>query len=197
VERPDKLRWLKDRLSNKAYVAYGQLPHVIKQSYSTTKEALYSRFEPEFNRDLYRVELEKRVKLDDESWADYGDSLSQLTSKAFPTLQDKAWEQIALNYYLNQLKDPRISLAVKQRRPVDIREAVSATVESQSYLHVTTESHSDNDNYHVDVTTVESTQTAMLKIMEKLIDRLEQLEASSQQEHNGLWKIRYWHCRYY
>jgi len=49
----DKLRWLKVRLSNKAYVAYGRLPHVIKQSYSTTKEALYSHFESEFNRDLY------------------------------------------------------------------------------------------------------------------------------------------------
>jgi len=183
----DKLRWLKVRLSNKAYVAYGRLPHVIKQSYSAAKEALYNRFEPEFKLELYRVELEKRVKLDDESWADYGDSLSQLTSKAFPTLQDKAQEQIALNYYMNQLNDPRISLAVKQRQPVDIREAVSATIELQSYLHVTAEPHSDmpiNDNPHLEVTTIESTQTAMLKIMEKLIDRVEQLEASLQQGHH-------------
>ena len=75
------------------------------------------------------MELEKRVKLDRESWADYGDSLSQLTSKAFSTLQDKAQEQIALNYYMNQLKDPQISLAVKQQQSEDIREAVSATVE--------------------------------------------------------------------
>jgi len=82
----DKLRWLKFSLSNEAYVAYGRLPHVIKQSYSAAKEALYNRFEPEFKHELYRVELKKRFKLDDESWADYGDSLSQLTSKAFPTL---------------------------------------------------------------------------------------------------------------
>jgi len=87
---------------------------------------------------------------------------------------------------MNQLKDSRISLAVKQLRPADIREAVSVTVELQSYLHVTTESHSVYDNYHLDVTTVESTQTAMLKIMEKLIDRVEQLEASSQQQHNDM-----------
>ena len=105
-------------------MAYGRLPHVTKQSYSTAREALYSHFEPEFKHELYRVELKKRVKLDSESWAYYGDSLSQLTSKAFPTLQDKTQEQIALNYYMNQLKDPQISLAVKQRRPEDIREAV-------------------------------------------------------------------------
>jgi len=77
---------------------------------------------------------------------------------------------------MNQLKDPRISLAVKQRRPVDIREAVSATIELQSYLHVTTESHSDtliNDKPHLEVTTIESTQTAMLKIMGKVINRVE------------------------
>ena len=72
----DKLRWLKVRLNSKAYVAYGRLPHVTKQSYLTAREALYSCFEPEFKRELYRVELEKRVKLVSESWDDYGDSLS-------------------------------------------------------------------------------------------------------------------------
>ena len=48
----DKLRLLKVRLNSKAYVAYGRLPHVTKQSYSTTREVLYSRFEPEFKHEL-------------------------------------------------------------------------------------------------------------------------------------------------
>jgi len=69
------------------------------------KRSLYSHFEPEFKRDLYRLELEKRVKLDNE---DYGGLLSHLTSKVFTILQDKSWEQLTLNYYLNQIRDVQI-----------------------------------------------------------------------------------------
>ena len=90
---------------------------------------------------------------------------------------------------MNQLKDPQISLAVKQHRPEDIREAVSATVEFQSYLLVISEPHPDTsqpqaNNDHLVVATIESTQTDMLKIMEKLIDRVEELEANAQQRYH-------------
>ena len=130
----DKLRWLKVRLVGKAHVAFNRLAHETQQSYATATEALQNRFEPDSKRELYKVELERRRKSDKQSWADYGDSLSQLVRKAFPNLQDEAREQLALSRYMDQLKDPQISFAVKQRRPQNIQEAVSATIELQSYL---------------------------------------------------------------
>ena len=130
----DKLRWLKVKLVGKAHVAFNRLAHKTQQSYATAKQALLNRFEPDSKRELYKVELEKRNKSDKESWADYGDSLSQLVCKAFPNLQDKAHKQLALSCYMEQLKDPQISFAVKQRRPKNIQEAVSTTIELQSYL---------------------------------------------------------------
>ena len=113
----DKLRWLKVRLVGKAHVAFNRLAHKTQQAYTAARGALHNRFEPDSKRELYKVELEKRKKSDKESWADYGDSLSQLMRKAFPNLQDEAREQLALNRYMDQLKDPQISFAVKQRRP--------------------------------------------------------------------------------
>ena len=74
----DKLRWLKVRLTNKAHVALMRLPHVTLRSFTTARTALYNRFEPDSKRELYKAELENRKKLDNESWADYGDSLAQL-----------------------------------------------------------------------------------------------------------------------
>ena len=128
------------------------------------------------------MELEKRKKSDKESWADYGDLLSQLVRKAFPNLQDEAREQLALSRYMEQLKDPQISFAVKQRCPQNIQEAVSATIKLQSYLlkpdtqRAVLQVRKEEDV----VAAIKSTQTDMLEVMQKLVNPVEQLEAGPQ-----------------
>ena len=54
--------------------------------------------------------------------------------KAYPTLQDEAWVQMALTHYLRQLDHPTIAFNVKQRRSNTLDETVSATLEMESYL---------------------------------------------------------------
>ena len=56
--------------------------------------------------------------------ADIGDDLLLLASKAFPSLQDQAREQLALSN----------TSRFKQRHPKTIWEAVSNTIELESYL---------------------------------------------------------------
>ena len=41
---------------------------------------------------------------------------------------------MALSCYLDQLKDPQVSFAVKQCHPKSVREAVSSTIEMEAYL---------------------------------------------------------------
>ena len=130
----DKLLWLRVRLTGKAHVALDQLPHEIQQSYSNVKKALRERFEPESKRMLYKAEFETRRKKASETWADFADDLRRLTDKAFPNLQCEAREELALSRYLDQLGPPQISFAVKQRRPRNLPEAVSSTIELESYL---------------------------------------------------------------
>ena len=77
-------------------MALNRLPHVTLQSFMTVRTALYNRFEPDSKRELYKVQLENRVKLDNESWADYGDAVAQLVNKVFPDFRDEDQEQIAL-----------------------------------------------------------------------------------------------------
>ena len=57
-----------------------------------------------------------------------------LASKAFPSLQNKASEDLALSRFLDQLKDPQVSFGVKQCHPRIIQEAVSNTIKMESYL---------------------------------------------------------------
>ena len=94
------------RLIGKVHVACSRLSHATQQSYATTKEALSQQFEPPSKKQLYKEKFESIPKWDKESWADFGNDLLLLASKAFPSLQDKVREELALSKYLDQLKDP-------------------------------------------------------------------------------------------
>ena len=59
---------------------------------------------------------------------DFAEDLWTLTDKAFPELEDKAREHLALNSYLNQLDHPQVAFGVKQRQPDTLDEAVTATL---------------------------------------------------------------------
>ena len=97
-------------------MAYTRLSHETQQHYHQGSP-IRERFEPPSKQHLYKVEFESRKKQDKESWADFGDKLLLLASKAFPSLQDEAREELALTRYLDQLSDPQVSFGVKQRHP--------------------------------------------------------------------------------
>jgi len=80
------------------------------------------------------VEFEARAKRDKETWADFADKLLQLSSKAFPKLQEEAQEELALSRYLDLLRDPQVSFAVKQRHPKSVQDAISSTIELEADL---------------------------------------------------------------
>ena len=67
-----------------------------------------------------------------EGWADFADDA--LADKGYPTLQEEAREQLAINAFLQQLTQPQIAFSVKQKRPKTLDDAVAATLEMESYL---------------------------------------------------------------
>ena len=69
-----------------------------------------------------------------------------MVDRAFPDLEEAAKETLALNQYLAQLGGTQIALSVRLQRPKILVEAVSFTVEMESYLH------KPHKVSHVDVT---------------------------------------------
>ena len=102
--------------------------------YDKAKEALTQRFEPPSKKELYNAELQVRTKRPNEGWADFAEELRRLTEKAFPELDAKGVEQMALTHYLGRLSNPQVAFAVKQQRPKTVEEAVRATLEVESYM---------------------------------------------------------------
>ena len=87
-----------------AQTAYGRLPDAKKADYHTLKK---ERFEPESRRELYLSKFSTRKR---KTWAEYANELRVLADKAFPELEEKAREQLALNQFLSQLENPQLLL---------------------------------------------------------------------------------------
>ncbi|KAL5515842.1 hypothetical protein EMCRGX_G001074 [Ephydatia muelleri] len=66
---------------------------------------------------------------------DFGDELRILADKAFPAIDEKAKDLLSLERYLSELDNPKVAFAVRQRQPKTLDDAVSCTMEMESYLH--------------------------------------------------------------
>jgi len=108
-----------------------------KANYATAKAALRKRFEPDSRRDLCVVEFQTRKRNRGEAWEELAYSLRLLADEAFPYLQDETKEQLSLDRFLTSLDKPELALAVKQKRPKSIDEAVTYTLEMESYMMTT------------------------------------------------------------
>ena len=179
-----KLQWLHVRVTGEAHVA---LTRINQETYEGAKKVLRECFDPPSKRELYKAELQCCVKWETESWSDFGDGLRILADKAYPELQDKARESLALSRYLEQLKDPQVAFGVKQQHPETVIDAVRITIELESYLpkkdrvaNVMVEPGEEQS-----VASIRANQQGLVGVIEKLVSRVEQLESKMGQGHQG------------
>lgn len=190
-----KLNWLKVRLTGKAQTAFQRLPAAKKATFALATEALKDRFEPASRKTRYQAELQTKRKKKDESWADFADELRALADKAYDDLEDKARERLALNAYLDQLDNPHVAFGVKQKAPKNLEDAVTATLELESYLPTKMsstiatvepasrgEAETSPAKATVDSVSPLDGSSKVASLLERLVERVEKLEASSKTE---------------
>ena len=100
-----------------------------------------------------------------------------LADKAFPELEEKAREQLALNHYLSHLDNPQVAFNVKQKRPANLIDAVGATIEIESYLPTPSRKVGAVDlGDNPAVAAVRSKQDSMMGMLQTMMERLDRLE---------------------
>lgn len=176
-----KLLWLRVRLVGRAQTAYGRLSDASKADYDSLKKALKERFEPDSKKELYLSEFSTRKRKTGEGWAEYADELRVLADRAFPDLDEKARERLALNQYLSQLDNPQVAFNVKQKWPEKLIDAISTTLEMESYLlprphKVATVDIQESPT----VAAVQNKQDAMMEMLQAMMERLDRLEKQVQ-----------------
>ena len=176
-----KLQWLRVRLTGRAQRAFQHLSASTRDSYEEATKALRERFEPKSRQSRYEAEFQIRRKKKSEGWADFAEDLKLLADKAFPELQEEGRTQLAINSYLQQLDHPQVAFGVKQKRPKTMDEAVSATLEMESYLTqprqigvVAPVATEDAEASAVVATT--NVTGRLTTLVEKLAERVEKLE---------------------
>ena len=63
-----------------------------------------------------------------EGWANFAQDLQNLADKAFPHLQAKTRDQLALAHYLFQIENSQLAFSVKQQKPANLDAPVSANL---------------------------------------------------------------------
>ena len=125
------------------------------------------------------MEFHLRKRKNGEQWGDFADQLRCLADKAFPTLSEVV---LTLDRYLGALCDVNIALAVRQQRPETLEEAVSCTLEMESYAllrievptRVAAVQEEEQENVF-DVCNVR-VQPGVLQLLDSITKRLEKLE---------------------
>ena len=157
------------------------------------------------------VELQHRKKEKGEDWASFGDALRLLADSAYPELEEKARECLALNQFLSQLDNPQVAFGVKQKRPQTVDEAALAAMELESYLHpckpmtvgflpmsqntapATTD---EDDGTASSIASVQTKTDPALEAIKELVERLDRLErlvsskAGGQKSESKKWNAR-------
>ena len=130
-EDADELLWLKAHMTGRVQKSYKDLPDTTRATYDACKMAVQERFEP---ADLYLPEFYVRKKRKTKYWASLAEDVKTLADRAFSNLEEEAREHLALTRYLEQLDNWQVAFSVKQKRPKSVDEAVTATLEMESYL---------------------------------------------------------------
>ena len=184
------LQWLRVRLTGRAQKALQRLPDTARTSYDATKLALIARFDPETRQTRYQVELQTRRRKSTEGWADYADDLRTLADRAYPTLQEEARECLAINQYLTQLTQPQVAFGVRQKRPATIDEAVTATLEMESFLPQSSVSSTlplEEEPKLVPVQSVSKVDD-LSRAVEKLAEQLNELQLETLKSRDAPWQ---------
>jgi len=173
---PHRLQYLWAHLSGVALEYADGLPEKEITDYESLCDAMDSRFGAARMTSIYRTELSSRLRQEGESMSALGQDIRRLVNFAYPTYPPEAKEDLAVERFREALTDAAQRLSISQGKPT--------TLENAIHLALSTEAHQISERrreqrdrpigHRVNAVTMET--PVETKILEKLLDRMEQLE---------------------
>ncbi|KAL3841725.1 hypothetical protein ACJMK2_019831 [Sinanodonta woodiana] len=141
-EMISQLNWWDDKskalelavsLRGNAQSVLSDLSHKQRRNYHDLVSALASRFEPDNQSELYRLEMKHRQRKRGESLNELAQEVKRLTNKAYPAAPVGVREQLARDCFLDALNDPEMEWAVHQVKPKSMDDAAHLALEFESF----------------------------------------------------------------
>ena len=101
--------------------------------YPTLVNALYARFEPQNQSQLYKALLKGRIRRGNEPLPELAHDLKRLVRRAYPDLTNSMRDIIAKDAFLDSLNNKELELAVFQSQPVSLQGAPQVAVQFEAF----------------------------------------------------------------
>lgn len=115
-------------------LAYAEaLPEETKDDYEGLCRAMDERFGDCLFAQRYRAELKTRRRQEDESLPSLAQAINRLVLSAYPQLGPGPREELAIEYFTSAVDDREIRMALHQKQPKSVWEAVKVAVDLEAW----------------------------------------------------------------
>lgn len=128
-----KALYLASSLSGNALSVLSELPPTEQRNYSLLVEILRNRYGSEKGAEVFRSQLQTRVKNKNETMTELAQSVRKLTRKAYPGAPQHLIDTLALDHFIDAIPDVDMKLRLREARPKDLNAAESLAVRLESY----------------------------------------------------------------
>ena len=113
---------------------YSTLDDSVKNDFSELVDTLTDRFDPLRDTGVYWSQLRSRVHKDGESLLDLSSSIEHTVSKAFPLAGHDLKDSLALQLFLDSLKNDELVMQIRRSKPESLAEAIKIALDEESFL---------------------------------------------------------------
>jgi hypothetical protein len=156
---PGKVICLASSLKGAARAILNEIDGDKRRDYDSLVHALHNRFGSLHRSEIFRAQLQTRVRKDNESLSVLSQDIKKLTRCAYPGAPSFVTDVLALDQFIDALKDPDMRLRIREARPYNINEL--------EILAVILETFKQADNHRGKLLGVKVTKSVLPVITDK------------------------------
>ena len=130
----EKAAYLAISLRGSALTVLTNLPEEQRSDYGALSAALENRFGNTRQVELNRTHLRSRMKRREENLPELAEDIEQLTRLAYPGAAEEMITVLAKDQFIDALPEEDMRLRIRQSRPANLRQALGAALELESYV---------------------------------------------------------------
>ena len=128
----EKGLYLAATLRGAAQAVLSNMKPAGRQDYPTLVKTLEERFAPPTQIELYKAQLREREQRPGESLPELSQDIFRLVNMIYPSAPSEMINSIAVEKFVEKLRNKEIRIRILQAKPTDLNAAVSLAVELES-----------------------------------------------------------------
>lgn len=119
---------LASSLKGNAPAILSELPNVERRDYNHLVKALTTRFGSQGRAEIYRAQIQIRIRNKDETISELAQSIKKLTRRANPDAPSSLTKILSLDHFIDVIPDSDMRLRIREAHPKDIDEAEAQAI---------------------------------------------------------------------